>query len=95
MAGHNLLVWALCSSRSVRLKYAFAISYEDLKIGKLAEPDIPWAWDGGTSKRMSTRCFGGGPYQQMAVLGMVVMILGRQPLMKPLHPNSFLMMAAA
>ena len=31
----------------------------------------------------------------MAVLGMVVMILGLQPLMKPLQPNSFLMIDAA
>jgi len=27
---HNLVVPVFCSSRSVRLKYAFAISYEDL-----------------------------------------------------------------
>jgi hypothetical protein len=38
---------------------------------------------------------GKSSYQQIAVLGMVVMMRGRQPLMKPPHPNSFLMIAAA
>lgn len=39
--GHNLLVCcALCSSRNVRLKYAFAISYDDLGASQLVELDI-------------------------------------------------------
>lgn len=40
----------------------------------------------GTRTRSRGGKRAGQPYQQMAVLGMVLMMRGLQPLMKPLHP---------
>lgn len=66
-------------SLDFRMKYAFAISYDDLQ---------------GTSMTVTYSGLG-DTYQQIAVLGMVVIILGRSPLKNPAHPYCFLMIDAA
>lgn len=66
-------------SLDFRIKYAFAISYEDLQ-GKSIVASNPGHRE---------------TYQQIAVLGMVVIILGRSPLKNPAHPCCFLIIDAA
>lgn len=69
------------SSLKVLRKYAFAISYDDLESALDFSPTM----DGDECQS----------HQQMAVLGMVVTIRGRQPLMNPLQPNCVLIIWAA
>lgn len=68
-------------SLAFRIKYAFAISYEDLQVN--------------VSFHQAGILIFNKTYQQIAVLGMVVIILGRSPRKKPLQPCCLLMIAAA